>query len=111
MQRLYEDEAESGVSEDGKEPRRLLRDCRAGPVQSLILPSLDRLSRDVRIAENLCHEFGVDVLIADMPTYNGRDRKNVLVVRDRDGTAKPIAVLAFMIDSRPPGLTLLGVYR
>jgi len=41
----------------------------------------DRLSRDVRIAENLFHEFGqlgVEILIADMPTYNANDRKDVI---------------------------------
>src|SRR5712691_7829254 len=62
--RFYKDEAESGVKEDRKQLRRLLRDCRTGRVGSVILPSLDRLSRDVRIAENLFHkfaQFGVDV--------------------------------------------------
>jgi len=89
--RLYRDEAESGVKEDRKQLRRLLRDCRAGRVGSVILPSLDRLSRDVRIAENLFHEFeqlGVEVLIADMPTYNGRDRKDVLVRQIREAIAE-----------------------
>jgi DNA invertase Pin-like site-specific DNA recombinase len=65
--RFYRDEAESGAKEDRKQLRQLLRDCRGGRVGSVILPSLDRLSRDVRIAENLFHEFGqlnVDVLIA-----------------------------------------------
>jgi DNA invertase Pin-like site-specific DNA recombinase len=57
----------------------------------VILPSLDRLSRNVRIAENLFHEFeqlGVDVLIADMPTYNGRDRKDVLLRQIREAIAE-----------------------
>lgn len=57
----------------------------------MILPSLDRLSRNVRIAENLFHEFeqlGVQVLIADMPTYNGRDRKDVLVRQIREAIAE-----------------------
>ena len=89
--RFYRDEAESGVKEDRKQLRRLLRDCRAGRVGSVILPSLDCLSRDVRIAENLFHEFatlGVDILIADMPTYNGRDRKDVLVRQIREAIAE-----------------------
>ena len=89
--RFYKDEAESGVKEDRRQLRRLLRDCRAGRVGSVILPSLDRLSRDVRIAENLFHEFaqpGVDVLIADMPAYNGRDRKDVLVRQIREAIAE-----------------------
>jgi site-specific DNA recombinase len=89
--RFYKDEAESGIKEDRKQLRRLLRDCRAGRVGSVILPSLDRLSRDVRIAENLFHEFerlGIEVLIADMPTYNGRDRKDVLVRQIREAIAE-----------------------
>ena len=60
--------------------RRLLRGCRAGRVGSAIPPSLDRLSREVPIAANLFHKFatlGLDVLIADMPTYNGKDRPQV----------------------------------
>lgn len=51
------------------------------------MPSLDRLSRDVCIAENLFHEFaqlGVEVLVADMPTYSGKDRKDVLIRQIRD---------------------------
>src|SRR5712691_4750633 len=91
VQRFYKDEAESGIKEDRRQLRRLLRDCRAGRVGSVILPSLDRLSRDVRIAENLFHEFatlGIDVLIADMPTYNSKDRKDVLVRQIREAIAE-----------------------
>jgi site-specific DNA recombinase len=89
--RFYKDEAVSGVKEDRRQLRRLLRDCRAGRVGSVILPSLDRLSRDVRIAENLFHEFatlGVEVLIADMPTYNSKDRKDVLIRQIREAIAE-----------------------
>ena len=89
--RFYKDEAESGVKEDRKELRRLLRECRARRVRSVIPPSLDRLSRDVGIAENLFHEFGalgVGVLIADMPTYDGKDRKDVLVRQIREAIAE-----------------------
>jgi hypothetical protein len=53
--RFYRDEAVASVQSSS--PR------------STACPSLDRLSRDVRIAENLFHEFatvGVDVLIADI---------------------------------------------
>lgn len=74
VQRFYEDEAQNGVLENRRGLRRLLQDCRDRRVKAVILPSLDRLSRDVRIAENLFHEFGnlgVEILIADMPTYNG----------------------------------------
>ena len=81
VERFYKDEGESGVKEDRRALKQLLRNCKAGRVGVIILPSLDRLSREVRIAENLFHEFkqlGVRILIADMPGYNG-DRKDVLI--------------------------------
>ncbi len=91
VRRFYKDEAESGIAEDRTELRRLLKACHAGRIGKLILPSLDRLSRDVRLAENLFYEFeraGVEVLIADMPTYNGRDRKDVLIRQIREAIAE-----------------------
>lgn len=91
IQRFYKDEAESGVAEDRKGLRRLLRDCRAGRVGVVIIPSLDRLSRGVRLAENLFYKFerlGVRVLMADMPSYNGKDRKDVLIRQIREAIAE-----------------------
>jgi site-specific DNA recombinase len=91
VQRFYRDEGESGIAENRKALRRLLRDCRAGRIGTLIIPSLDRLSRDVRLAENLFYELGragVQVLIADMPTYNGKDRKDVLIRQIREAIAE-----------------------
>jgi site-specific DNA recombinase len=91
IQRFYKDEAESGVAEDRKKLGRLLRDCRAGRVGVVIIPSLDRLSRDVRLAENLFYTFerlGVRVLMADMPGYNGKDRKDVLIRQIREAIAE-----------------------
>lgn len=81
VERFYKDEGESGVKEDRKGLKQLMRDCKAGRIGAVILPSLDRLSREVRIAENLFYEFkqlAVRILIADMPGYNG-DRKDVLI--------------------------------
>ena len=91
VRRFYRDEAESGVKEHRQELRQLLKDCRAKRVGIVILPSLDRLSRNVRIAENLFHKFeqlGVEVLIADMPTYNGKDRKDVMIRQIREAIAE-----------------------
>lgn len=91
ISRFYKDEAESGAAENRRGLRRLLRDCKAGRVGRVIIPSLDRLSRDVRLAENLFYEFsklGVEVLIADMPTYNGKDRKDVLIRQIREAIAE-----------------------
>jgi len=67
------------------------RKYRLGLVGAVIIPSLDRLSRDVRLAENLFYDFersGVQVLIADMPTYNGKDRRDVLVRQIREAIAE-----------------------
>lgn len=91
VRQFYRDEAESGAKEHRKELKKLLKDCRAGRVGIVIIPSLDRLSRNVRIAEDLFHKFeqlGVEVLIADMPTYNGKDRKDVLVRQIREAIAE-----------------------
>ncbi|MHB8173180.1 MAG: recombinase family protein [Nitrospirota bacterium] len=81
VEKFYKDEGESGVKEDRKALRQLMRDCKNKRIETIILPSLDRLSREVRIAENLFHELkylGVKVLISDMPYYNG-ERKDILI--------------------------------
>ena len=81
VEMFYRDEGESGVKEERKALNQLMRDCRSGSIAVVILPSLDRLSREVRIAENLFYEFNklnVKILIADMPQYNG-ERKDVLI--------------------------------
>jgi len=88
---FYRDEGESGVLEDRPQLKRLLQQCRRHRVGTVILPSLDRLSRDVRIAENLFWRFqryGVQVLIADMPGYNGQDRRDVLLRQIREAIAE-----------------------
>jgi len=89
--RFYRDEGESGVLENRRALRRLLRDCRAGRVEAVIIPSLDRLSRDLRLSENLFWQFanlGVQVLIADMPNYNAGDRRDVLIRQIPDAIAE-----------------------
>lgn len=81
VEKFYRDEGESGVKEDRKALRALMRACKNNRIETIILPSLDRLSREVRIAENLFYELknlGVKVLIADMPYYNG-ERKDILI--------------------------------
>lgn len=79
---MYTDEAQSGTEEKRSALQQLLRDCKAGRIGALIIPSLDRLSRSLRFAENLFYQFeqlGVTVCIVDMPHYDGRDRKEVLI--------------------------------
>lgn len=81
IEKIYKDEGESGINEERKELKQLLKDCRKGKVGTIILPSLDRLSREVRIAENLFHQFNeleIKILIVDMPQYNG-ERKDILI--------------------------------
>jgi site-specific DNA recombinase len=91
VQRFYKDEGVSGVTENRNGLQTLLRDCRAGRIAKLVLPTLDRLSRDVRLAENLFYQLEqarVEVLIADMPTYDGKNRKDVLVRQIREAIAE-----------------------
>lgn len=81
IEKFYRDEGESGVKENRWALKQLLRDCKFGRVGVVILSSLDRLSREVRIAENLFHEFKnlcVKIMIADMPQYEGKS-KDILV--------------------------------
>jgi site-specific DNA recombinase len=81
IEKFYKDEGVSGVKEERRGLRALMRACKKDKVESIILPSLDRISREVRIAENLFYELkhlGVKVLIADMPYYNG-ERKDILI--------------------------------
>lgn len=91
IDRFYRDEGKSGADEQRAGLKRLLRDCRAGEIGTVIVPSLDRLSRNVRLAENLFWKFerlGVQILIVDMPTYNAQDRKDVLVRQIREAIAE-----------------------
>ncbi len=88
---FYIDEARSGVTENRKALRKLLRDCKVGKIESLVVASLDRLSRDLRLTENLLFEFdrlGVRVFIADMPYYDGSNRKDVLLRQIREAIAE-----------------------
>jgi site-specific DNA recombinase len=89
--RFYLDEAQSGAAENRIQLKKLLRACARGEIETLIIPSLDRLSRDVRIAENLFHQFnelGIPVMIADMPYYNGENRRDVLIRQIREAIAE-----------------------
>jgi site-specific DNA recombinase len=89
--RTYADKAETGVVEDRKELQRLLRDCERGQVTTIIIPKVDRFSRDVRIAENLfwqLQNLQVEVLIADMPHYDPKNRKDVLMRQIREAIAE-----------------------
>jgi site-specific DNA recombinase len=91
IDRFYRDEAQSGAAENRRQLGRLLRACKRGEIGAVIIPNLDRLSRKVRIAENLFHQFeqlGITVFIADMPNYNGRDRRDVLIRQIREAIAE-----------------------
>lgn len=91
IDRFYRDEGRSGTDERRPGLKRLLKDCRTGGIGTVVIPSLDRLSRNVRLAENLFWKFerlGVQILIGDMPTYNGLDRKDVLIRQIREAIAE-----------------------
>lgn len=87
----YLDEAKSGVSERRTALNKLVRNCKSGDVGTIIVSSLDRLSRDLRFTENLLHDLnkvGVRVFIADMPNYDGNDRKDVLIRQIKEAIAE-----------------------
>jgi site-specific DNA recombinase len=91
VHRMYSDKAESGIAEDREQLQKLLSDCERGNIGTIIIPSIDRLSRDVRIAENLFWKFkelGVRVLIVDMPNYDAGNRKDVLIRQIREAIAE-----------------------
>jgi site-specific DNA recombinase len=91
IENYYIDEAKSGVSEDRRALRKLIKDCKAGKVKAIIISSLDRLSRDLRFTENLFHDLrklGVKVFIADMPHYDGNNRKDVLIRQIKEAIAE-----------------------
>ena len=88
---FYVDEARSGVTENRKALRRLIRDCKAGKVVGLAVASLDRLSRDLRLTENLLFELNranITIFIADMPYYDARNRRDVLLRQIREAIAE-----------------------
>ena len=88
---FYVDEAKSGVSENRRALKRLVKDCKVGRVRAIIVSSLDRLSRDLRFTENLLFDLqkiGVKVLIADMPHYDGSNRKDVLIRQIKEAIAE-----------------------
>ena len=91
VDRFYKDEGVSGTSEKRRGLRKLLTDCKKREIGTVIIPSLDRLSRDVRLAENLFWKFGklnVQILIADMPSYDGKNRRDVLLRQIREAIAE-----------------------
>jgi site-specific DNA recombinase len=91
IDQFYVDEARSGVTENRKALRKLLRESKTRTIRAVIVALLDRLSRDLRLTENLLFELdrlGVKVLIADMPYYDGRNRKDVLIRQIRGAIAE-----------------------
>lgn len=91
IDRFYRDEAQSGVHRNRPQLTELLSLCKQKRVATVIVPSLDRLSRDVRLSEDLFWKFGrygVQVLIADMPNYNPHDRRDVLIRQIREAIAE-----------------------
>ena len=91
IDRFYVDEAKSGIEENRRALKRLIRDCKAGKVKAIIVASLDRLSRDLRFTENFFYELqriGVKIFIADMPHYDGNNRKDVLIRQIKEAIAE-----------------------
>jgi len=87
----YTDRAQTGVIENRKALQRLLRACERGRIATIIIPTIDRFSRNVRVAENLfwqLENLGIQVLIADMPNYDPMNRKDVLIRQIREAIAQ-----------------------
>ena len=81
VDRFYIDEALSGEEENRAELDRLIRACRVGKIKAVIVASLSRFARSVRFAENFFYELeqlGVMVCFADMPHYDGANRKDIM---------------------------------
>jgi site-specific DNA recombinase len=88
---FYVDEAKSGISERRVALNKLVRNCKSGEISAVIVSSLDRLSRDLRFTENLLHDLnkvGAKVFIADMPNYDGNNRKDVLIRQIKEAIAE-----------------------
>ncbi len=88
---FYVDKAKSGISEKRGALSRLINDCKTGKVSAIILPSLDRLFRNVRMTENLLYKFqqlGIRVFIADMPHYDDSNRRDVLIRQIKEAIAE-----------------------
>lgn len=88
---FYIDEAKSGFSENRRALKQLIRDCKTGKIEGVIVASLDRLSRNLRLTENLLFDFdrlGVKIFIADMPNYDGSNRKDILIRQIREAIAE-----------------------
>lgn len=91
INRFYIDEAKSGISDRRAGLNKLVRDCNNDKVRAIVISSLDRLSRDLRMTENLLFNFqkaGVKIIIADMPNYDGNDRKDVLIRQIKEAIAE-----------------------
>lgn len=88
---FYVDEAKSGVEENRRALKRVVKDCKAGKVKAIIVSSLDRLSRDLRFTENFFYDLqriGIKIFIADMPHYDENNRKDVLIRQIKEAIAE-----------------------
>jgi site-specific DNA recombinase len=82
IDRIFKDEAVSGLEEARRELDILLNLCQKGEVKAVIFPSTDRTARSVRISENLYYELNknnVRIYFADMPYYDHDNYGDVMV--------------------------------
>ncbi len=81
VERIFKDEAVSGIEENKKELDILCSLCKKGEIEAVIFPSTDRTSRSVRLSENLYYELnknGVRIYLTDMPYYNSDNHGDVM---------------------------------
>jgi len=81
VDRIFKDEAVSGI-EEKKEELDILSDlCEKGEIEAVIFPSTDRTSRSVRLSENLYYELNknnVRIYFTDMPYYDSDNHKDIM---------------------------------
>jgi len=82
IDRIFKDEAVSGVEEKKQELDILRSLCSKGEIKAVIFPSTARASRSVRLSENLYYELNksdVRIYFTDMPYYDPDNHRDVMV--------------------------------
>jgi len=82
IDRIFKDEAISGLEEKREELDLLMEECSKKLIKAVIFPSTDRTARSVRLSENLYYELSKDnvrLYFTDMPFYDHDNHGDVMV--------------------------------
>ena len=91
VDRIFKDEAVSGLEEARQELNVLLDLCEKGEIKAVIFPSTDRTARSVRISENLYYalnKHNVRIYFTDMPYYDADNYSDVMVRQIKEVVAE-----------------------